>query len=902
VTAPPARLAAALADRYRIERELGAGGMAMVYLAHDVRHERPVALKVLRPELAAIVGAGRFLAEIKTTAHLQHPHILGLIDSGEVEGTAFYVMPFVRGESLRERIRHEQQLAIGDAVRIATQIAGALDYAHRQGIIHRDIKPENVLLHDEQALVADFGIALALTRTDDDKTRMTETGMSLGTPQYMSPEQAMGERKLDARTDVYALGCVLYEMLCGEPPFTGPNAQAIVAKVMTIDPQPVSALRRSVPQNVADATMVALSKVPADRFPSAAAFAAALANPQYVAPDTGARRAARPALALRTRDIAAAAAIILLTVAAVMGWLHRPPRGEPAVVARFVLPFPDSISPTRFALSPDGSRVIWTHSTGVYERRLDSLAIRRLRDPLNSAIRSVSPDGQDVSMGGGSGIVIASLSGGPTRRASPPGVGRGSHWSTDGWIYYSRIAGIQGRSAGLARVPAAGGSVDTLATFDSASVIVIEDFVVLPGSRAIVASVRRDSVFELSTFSFASGAWKVLAPGGPHVHYVDPGYLVYANGAYLMAAPFDASRLELTGQPMRIAESPSGEIMQLRASENVLAYLIPGESRASGIALRTRSGASTRLPNVPDTLRFTSFAASPDGRRFVAVAGSPAGSGGGPARGGRGGRGRGGGPPQGANLYIYQLPAGPMQRLRSSDRDHSPAWLPGGRELSFVRTVGDTAATWSLMKRTWDATTAPTRLFTSARGGTLSTTSWLPDGRRAVISVSQNTPRSEGRGPPNTQSNLKLFSLDAPDSLRTLLTGAFQLGGPAVSRDGLLAYSSTESGVSEVYISRLDGSSRRQVSLSGGSAPKWAWSGRELFFRNDDTLFVAQIRAGTELSAGEVRPLFEGSLDPGYAVMPGDSVFVTHVTDVSRPSLIVLVNLRQQLDRIFGPR
>jgi Tol biopolymer transport system component len=334
----------------------------------------------------------------------------------------------------------------------------------------------------------------------------------------------------------------------------------------------------------------------------------------------------------------------------------------------------------------------------------------------------------------------------------------------------------------------------------------------------------------------------------------------------------------------------------------VLAYLIPGESRASGIALRTRSGAFTRLPNVPDTLRFTNFAASPDGGRFVAVAGSPAGSGGGAARGGgRGGRGRGGAP-QGANLYIYQLPAGPMQRLRSVDRDHSPAWLPGGRELSFVRTVGDSAPTWTLMKRTWDATAAPTPLFTSAGGGTLSTTSWLPDGRRAVMSVFEFSPVQAGRGPGASQRSLKLFSLDAPDSLRTILSGAAQLGGPAVSRDGLLAYSSSESGVNEVYVSRLDGSSRRQVSLSGGSAPKWAWSGRELFFRNDDTLFVAQIRAGTELSAGEVRPLFEGSLDPGYAVLPGDSVFVTRVTDVSRPSLIVIVNLRQELDRILGSR
>ncbi|HEU5154306.1 MAG TPA: serine/threonine-protein kinase, partial [Gemmatimonadales bacterium] len=224
-------LTAGLSDRYRIERELGQGGMALVYLAQDIRHDRRVAIKVLRPELAAIIGAERFLREIKTIANLQHPHILGLIDSGEVNGTAYYVMPYVEGESLRDRLNRERLLPIPDAVRLATEIASALDYAHRHHVIHRDIKPENILLHDGRALVADFGIALAVSTAGG--TRMTETGMSLGTPHYMSPEQAMGEREITGRSDVYALGAVLYEMLVGEPPFTGPTAQAVVAKVVT---------------------------------------------------------------------------------------------------------------------------------------------------------------------------------------------------------------------------------------------------------------------------------------------------------------------------------------------------------------------------------------------------------------------------------------------------------------------------------------------------------------------------------------------------------------------------------------------------------------------------------------------------------------------------------------------
>ena len=271
-----ARLAAALADRYRIDRELGAGGMATVYLAEDLKHNRKVAVKVLKPELAVAIGAERFLAEIKTTANLQHPHILALHDSGEVNGTVFYVMPYVEGESLRDRLDREKQLPIDDALRIAGEVADALQYAHERGVIHRDIKPENILLQRGHAVVADFGIALAASKTGG--TRMTETGMSLGTPTYMSPEQAMGAREVDARTDVYSLGCVLYEMLAGEPPFVGPTAQSIVAKVITESPKSLTGQRRTVPPHVDATVQTALEKLAADRFATAAAFAESLRN------------------------------------------------------------------------------------------------------------------------------------------------------------------------------------------------------------------------------------------------------------------------------------------------------------------------------------------------------------------------------------------------------------------------------------------------------------------------------------------------------------------------------------------------------------------------------------------------------------------------------------------------
>ena len=329
----PDRLRTALADRYRLDRELGQGGMATVYLAEDLKHHRRVAIKVLKAELAAVIGAGRFLREIQTIANLQHPHILGLIDSGEVDGTAYYVMAFVEGESLRDRLTREKQLSIHEAVRLATEVAGALDYAHRHGVIHRDIKPENILLHDGSALVADFGIALAVSSAGGG-SRMTETGMSLGTPHYMSPEQAMGEREITARSDIYALGCVLYEMLTAEPPFEGATAQAIVARVLTESPRGLRAQRKSIPPNVEAAVLTALEKLPADRFESARAFAEALADPSYAGAAGTATRVipshARAGASSRLRQWPVVAAALAGLAAGRAVWHQRPPAFPPA--------------------------------------------------------------------------------------------------------------------------------------------------------------------------------------------------------------------------------------------------------------------------------------------------------------------------------------------------------------------------------------------------------------------------------------------------------------------------------------------------------------------------------------------------------------------------------------------
>ncbi|MGH7689856.1 MAG: protein kinase domain-containing protein, partial [Gemmatimonadaceae bacterium] len=307
-----AALSTALDDRYQIEREIGAGGMATVYLARDRKHDRLVALKVLRPDLAAVLGTERFLAEIRITAQLDHPHILTLIDSGAVDGFLYYVMPYVRGESLRQKLVREKQLEVEEALAIAQQVGSALDYAHRQGVVHRDIKPENILLQEGEAMLADFGIALAVREAGGN--RLTQSGISLGTPQYMSPEQATGDRQLDARSDVYSLGAVLYEMLAGEPPHTGPTVQAVIAKLLTERPTNLRLLRDTVPDPIERAVAKSLAQVPADRYRSAGAFVAALRAPTPSTRKAGDRRRfVFPALAGLIIVAATVVAAVVLT-------------------------------------------------------------------------------------------------------------------------------------------------------------------------------------------------------------------------------------------------------------------------------------------------------------------------------------------------------------------------------------------------------------------------------------------------------------------------------------------------------------------------------------------------------------------------------------------------------------
>ena len=348
-------ISTALGDRYVIEREIGAGGMAVVYLARDKKLDREVALKVLRPELGAVLGSERFLTEIKISARLDHPHILTLIDSGEADGLLYYVLPFVRGESLRAKLDRERQLGLDEALTITKQVASALDYAHRQGLVHRDIKPENILIQEGEAMLTDFGIALAVKEAGGN--RLTQTGLSLGTPQYMSPEQATGDRGIDARSDVYSLASVLYEMLAGEPPVTGASAQSMIAKLMTERPTSLRVLRDTVPASVDAAVAKALAKTPADRFASAGDFAKAL----EVKTGTEVEPSAHPAAKTSRRTAIVVGVLVLAAIVAGGAYAFRgraAPRGTAASLGQRT-PLTTSGAVLVPAISPDGKQLAY---------------------------------------------------------------------------------------------------------------------------------------------------------------------------------------------------------------------------------------------------------------------------------------------------------------------------------------------------------------------------------------------------------------------------------------------------------------------------------------------------------------------------------------------------------------
>ncbi|MCJ7630284.1 MAG: serine/threonine protein kinase, partial [Longimicrobiales bacterium] len=532
------RLNAALADRYRVEGEIGSGGMATVYLAEDLKHHRKVAVKVLQPELSAVVGTDRFLSEIETTANLQHPNILPLFDSGEADGLLFYVMPFVEGESLRERLDREKELPIDEAVRIVTDVAEALHAAHEQGVIHRDIKPANILLSSGKPLVADFGIALAVSAAGGG--RLTETGLSLGTPYYMSPEQASADRDPNKASDIYSLGCVLFEMLVGEPPFTGATAQAVFAKVLTEEPRRATEYRKTIPGNVDAAVRRALEKLPADRFASAQDFGRALSDSGF--------RHGEPAVVFgaekvnRWKRAAIAFGFSALVIGAGFAWfLTRPEPPGPVLRLRTDRLAENHLTGGEFHLGPAGTGFVFLGTDGqMWYRGWDDLEAEPVAGTTKPAGHSMSPNGTALAqqlggelrvfpLPGGGGRVVADSMFGSRGWISPP------TWGDDGYLYYA------GRDSTTHRVLASGGgSVERLNIEREEGELRHHGFRLLPGGeKAIFRSFTSDATYHTIGIDLGTGRRVVLLRQGSSEFVLPTGHRLYRESDRLMAVAMD---------------------------------------------------------------------------------------------------------------------------------------------------------------------------------------------------------------------------------------------------------------------------------------------------------------------------------------------------------------------------
>ena len=872
VTTIRGRLAAAIADRYRVEREVGAGGMATVYLAHDLKHERDVAIKVLHPDLGAALGAERFLAEIKTTAKLQHPHILPLLDSGAADGLLYYVMPYVRGETLRARMTQEGQLPVEEAVRIARETASALEHAHRQGIVHRDIKPENILLQDGAALVADFGIALAVQSAGG--ARMTQTGLSLGTPHYMSPEQATGERIVDARSDVYALGAVTYEMLAGEPPFTGPTLQAVVARLLSDTPRSLTAQRKAVPLHVAAAVMRALEKLPADRFAHAAAFASALESaPPGASLGFASRASATTRRPWLTSALVASAAVVIALMGWWLGQRSVNARGDSRRLVADLWMEGKGPSAIGVSISSNGRLVgiLGVDSNGMAVIRLRALSSDSARiAPGTQGVNgfTFAPDGESlVFLGVNGSFRRMPVAGGPsTEVAAPNPFNTSLHWGADDWVYFTQNGGA------LARVRAAGGVPESLTSLDSARREFSHwDPQLLPGGKTLLFfsyAFPADSS-RVETVDLATRKRETLVRNAAFPRYVEGGYLTFIRDGVVMAVRFDAGALRVSGTPVPVltnvasdlslgaagyAISADGTLVYQRQSDVDVPQLVQeiGRDGRDG-ALLTADG------------RWAEPRLSPNGRSLALTRlGRP------------------------AQIWLLDRARRVLSQVtRGAGTNFSPNWTPDGRALIHIAET----PVYDVVRTSLDGSAVDT-LLRSAIDKVPSSVG--PDGRSWVF---------ETRG--------QLFVSNGVDEPRALTGNGNSRLQAVISPDGRwLAYTerTTASGA-DVFVQSMTGPARRQVSSAGGAQPRWTKGGREIVYRSGDAVFASPFDPATGEPGIPVK-LFRrpnaGQMyarrTTGFDVSPdGQQFFLVIPQENGRASTVALVlNWRRDLERALS--
>jgi len=881
------QLKESLSDRYEIEREIGAGGMATVYLARDIRHDRHVALKLLNPELGAVLGVERFLAEIKVTANLQHPNLLPLFDSGAADGLLFYVMPYVEGESLRARLEREKQLPIDEAIRISVAIANALDYAHSHGVIHRDLKPENILLQAGQPVIADFGIALAVSKAGGN--RITQTGLSLGTPQYMSPEQATGDRVIDGRSDIYSLGAVTYEMLTGDAPHTGSTSQAIIARMLTEKPRSMRSSRAAIPEHVELAVQHALEKLPADRFSTAREFSEALLGRSTLATTEAftkdrTRSDAKRSWKSRLLD-PVTLALAAITITAVGFAAVRKPSQAPNRVVRFVIASPDSMRPIDnfpwpAAISPDGSTVVYSAAgeSGqmLYALRTDQLEGRPIPGTSSAFQPHFSPDGEWLAFETAGALRKVRLDGSaPITIATGGGGANGADWTSQDEI----VLGAEGTKFGLSRVHAAGGDMVEFAKPDKSKG---ETHYVWP----IALPDGKAAVFTVWTGSLATAKLASVSMNGGDVAYLDikgirplaviDGKLIYlqADGA-VMAVGLDGAGRKVNGRPVAVHD-PVTVVPGNNGNSGI--FVSPGgalvTSRGgtlSQIAWISRDGTTT--PITKEAQIYSSPRLAPDGRRIAVVAGDQ----------------------DKRGIWTYDLETGTFSRLSSISAVASPDWSPDGSKVFFVG-IGDTerSAIWS--QRADGGAPAEKVLPVN---GLLNGLAVAPDGRSLLYMTYNNNSWDQFR-----------VQLDSTRVGVPYLSSSADEVSARFSPDGRwVALASNESGRSEVYLrSYPNPSSRVQISTGGGREPAWSADGTRIFYLAGTIGMSAKLSmspnarvVARDTALKETSALVGGVTSTGYDVTK-DGRFLGLALRKDDYQLVVVPNWRAELAQRLAVR
>ncbi len=880
-----ARLNGALGDRYGAEREIASGGMATVYLAHDLRHGRRVAIKVLHPELSAMLGAERFLSEIRMTAALQHPHILPLFDSGSADGLLFYVMPLIEGETLRARLTREKQLPMADAIRIAADVADALDYAHRRGIVHRDIKPENILLHDGRPLVADFGIALAVQGTDVE--RMTRPGFSLGTPPYMSPEQAVGDPALDGRSDIYSLACVLYELLAGDPPFTGRTPQAVLAKVLGDAPSSVRTVRPDVPAHVDAALMRALAKLPADRQSTAREFADALSGDAVASGAVnvgGPTRSAAPAPSGnratwwrgRTGQVVVGAFAASLTAAAWIAARRDDGSGEITVI-----PYRNLVEETQFAavtITPNGRALVYTGAADAGRPLmlwpLDERAGRVVPGTDGGTDPAVSPDGQRLLFRGAGGrpsaVALEGLAATRERRAW--------QFGSSAWIGDSAYVSA-GPVRGLYRYAVGAGTATMVTRPDSAQGETRHLApLILPGGAAMVFTVSKRAGQGLVVGALAIASLDSVASSGPRhvlldvtarraVAFVD-GWLLYtsADGKAIMASRLDVPHRRITGTPVLVRKDDYGNLETAVIADNgSLLYLRRPRSNST-VLVDTGGGVRHGFSNPQGP--FMNPRLSPDGKRFAVQVSSATGE----------------------DVWLYDIASGSSSQLTTSGAALQPTWTPDGRRIVYMRGGGA-----GIMVQPVDGSAPDTIAGTEeAFAPTVS-----PDGKSVVFF------RRVGSG---TLWSAPLTNTGAPQKL---LDDAFTNSMAAFSPNGRwMAYTSRVGKASgEVWVRPYPGPGVAvKVSDSSGTEPAWSPDGRRIYYRSTGRFMAATVTTTPRLAVTGHTQLFADSSDNtmphrNYDVTrDGTGFLMIAPSSTARPEAVLILNWLGSLRELLAQK